>query len=211
MLQIGYKIGHLEVLTAPYKFNGRSHYLTRCVCGREKLIRVDQFEQWIIKSCGCKQREGSAESHKTHGMSTRAKVSKEYLAWGSMVQRCTNPKSKAYKWYGARGIVVCERWRNSFEDFLSDMGLCPPEMTIDRFPDNDGNYEPGNCRWATRGDQMRNTRYVRNVIVHGETMCVRDAAVKLGVPEGRIYWRVWKYGMSHQAAVDLLTPAEKQA
>lgn len=118
-----------------------------------------------------------------------------------MIQRCHNPNSKVYCWYGERGIQVCDRWRSSFEAFFADMGPRPPGLMIERI-DNAKGYEPGNCEWATRRTQMRNTRYTRLVDVDGERLCIRDAAIKIGVPEGRIYWRVWKLKISHQESFD---------
>lgn len=84
---------------------------------------------------------------------------KEYAVWAGMCRRCHNPQDKSYKWYGARGIRVCQRWRQSFDNFMKDMGPRPSaKYSIDRYPDNDGNYEPGNCRWATRAQQERGKR-----------------------------------------------------
>jgi len=79
----------------------------------------------------------------------------EYQSWRMMIQRCTNPKRKGYQHYGGRGITVCDRWRHSFEAFLSDVGERPPETELDRI-DNDGNYEPGNCRWASASENSNN-------------------------------------------------------
>lgn len=117
-----------------------------------------------------------------------------------MIQRCSNPNSAAYEYYGARGISVCERWQ-SFENFFADMGERPRQTSLDR-RDNEGNYEPGNCRWATRKEQMRNTRMTASIIVNGRSVCATEAAEIAGIPKGRIFWRVCKYGMTHQQAFD---------
>ena len=92
-----------------------------------------------------------------HGQSKKGNVTPEYIAWRHMKNRCENPKDPGYKWYGGRGIRVCERWRNSFEAFYEDMGSRPVGLTLDRI-DNESNYEPGNCRWATPKKQAKNSR-----------------------------------------------------
>jgi hypothetical protein len=102
-----------------------------------------------------------------------------------MVQRCNNPNSAAYEYYGARGISVCERWQ-SFENFFADMGERPRQTSLDR-KDNDGNYEPDNCRWATRKEQMRNTRATAQIMVGGRSVCAAEAAEIAGIHSGRIY------------------------
>lgn len=112
---------------------------------------------------------------RTHGMSRTAM----YKRWRSMRNRCENPNAPVYKNYGGRGIRVCERWRD-FELFAADMGPAPSGCSIDRI-NNDGNYEPGNCRWATRADQNRNTRRVHLITHEGRTQCVADWALELGL------------------------------
>lgn len=112
----------------------------------------------------------------------------EYNAWRAMLDRCRRPKCKEFKWYGARGIRVCERWL-TFDNFLADMGPCPPGLTIDR-RDNDGDYEPTNCRWISQRDQCRNRR--GNVLVEfeGQQITAADLAVRLGVPGYTVYRRL---------------------
>lgn len=124
----------------------------------------------------------------------------EYNSWQGMRQRCHNPNNPAYPDYGARGIEVCERWRVSFENFLEDMGRAPgPEYSIDRYPDTNGNYEPDNCRWATREEQLNNTR--RNDIreYEGERLSRAQIARKVGINNRTLTYRL-NSGMSLEQA-----------
>jgi hypothetical protein len=106
-------------------------------------------------------------------------VTPEYISWRAMRKRCRNPRYDAYKNYGARGITICDRWE-SFDNFLADMGPRPAGMSLDRI-DNDGNYEPSNCRWATRYEQGRNTRKCHYRLINGELLTTSEAAIRLGV------------------------------
>jgi len=124
-----------------------------------------------------------------------------------MFQRCYNPNGTKYADYGGRGITVCDRWLK-FENFYADMGDRPEGMEIDRFPDNDGNYEPGNCRWATRPEQMRNTRANRMITFQGRTQCLTDWANEIGVGCSTICTRLAR-GWSLERA--LTTPGKGAA
>lgn len=133
-------------------------WLCLCDCGNEAVTGQSNLATGNTTSCGCRLAEIRAtigqRGKRTHMMRNSA----EYRAWTSMKQRCFNPNVVAFKNYGARGITVCDEWRNSFEAFLRDVGKKPaPNLDLDRI-DNEGNYEPGNCRWVTRSVNVANTR-----------------------------------------------------
>jgi hypothetical protein len=123
-----------------------------CDCGAEKTAAVNSLKSGLVQSCGCLLSETARKRKTTHGM-YKTPV---YQSWDSMIQRCTNPATKKFSDYGGRGIAVCERWL-AFENFYADMGDRPEGHTLDRINVN-GNYEPGNCRWATAKQQSRNKR-----------------------------------------------------
>jgi hypothetical protein len=131
-------------------------YLCRCECGTERSIRATVLNTGRTKSCGCLGLQNAHAACFKHGHATDGRQSTEYSTWDAMIQRCTNSKNKRFHDYGGRGISVCERWMR-FDNFLADMGTRPPGMTLDR-KNNDGNYEPGNCRWTTRRQQQLNQR-----------------------------------------------------
>lgn len=115
----------------------------------------------------------------------------EYITWRHMKTRCLNPNSDAYDYYGGRGITICARWRNSFKDFLADVGRRPsPKHTLDRYPNNNGNYELGNVRWATRKQQQSNTRRTKHAIVNGERTHVAEACRVLNLNENSVRYRL---------------------
>lgn len=161
---IGRTFGRLTVETdiGPRRLaTGRSkRFLSaRCQCGTAVEVTADNLRSGHTQSCGCFHHDNTLSVNVTHG-DTRVERTTEYRSWDAMKQRCLNPNDQKYPRYGGRGITICDRWLNSFESFLADMGRKPsPIHTIDRYPENDGNYEPGNCRWATPHQQADNRQY----------------------------------------------------
>lgn len=163
----------------------------KCACGTIGDIRSTQLRQGVSMSCGCLVIDIGNLKNKTHGHSQNGerKRSQAYEAWGSMKSRCLNAKHAAFARYGGRGIRICERWK-SFENFLADMGEPPTKKhTLDR-ENNNGDYEPSNCRWATWKQQQQNRRNNRIIEFNGERRCAADWADKTGLSRYVIYWRI---------------------
>ena len=178
----GKRFARLTVLRKAPSRPGHAQWWCRCDCGAEIDVRAQNLRNGNTKSCGCHKKEVQRQrciDRTIHGHGRRAKRSRAYIAWLNMVQRCTNPESNAFHNYGARGIVVCERWL-IFANFLADMGEAPPRLTLDRI-DVNGNYEPGNCKWATRKEQANNMRRNRMLEFNGERLTLAQWAERLGI------------------------------
>lgn len=169
----------------------------RCDCGTEKVI----FERNILigntQSCGCLCRERVSAARRIHGEVGPKRSSPEYEVWQRIIQRCYDTNKDNYEKYGGAGITVCNRWlvgengEHAFTCFLKDMGRKPTRAhSIDRFPNRDGNYQPGNCRWATMTQQNRNKNNNRLVNFMGRVMCVAEACELVDIPHWKALSRL---------------------
>lgn len=162
----------------------------------DKVIEILVFSVKQVKSCGCQRKRLISESQTRHGMEGSA----TYYSWDNMVQRCTNPRRKEFNSYGGRGITICDQWLNSFEAFLADMGERPIGYSLDRI-DNSKGYEPGNCRWADRKIQQRNTRQNRILAIDGISLCVSAWAEQPGASKDATIRSRLRKGWTEREAV----------
>lgn len=163
---VGKRFGFLVVIARDSSNHRGACWRVLCDCGNEVRLSTDLLLRDGRKACG-----HGCEKTKIHGAYEDGAPTKEYSIWMGMLARCNNPKSESFKNYGGRGIKVCDRWTASFEAFLADVGKPGPGLSLDRI-DNERGYEPGNVRWATMSQQLRNTRRNRIVTAFGESHCV---------------------------------------
>ena len=176
----------------------RGYWNCKCLCGKTSVVSGSSLRKGTTVSCGCYHREICTKHGEFSGGSKKA--TPEYLAWTQMLDRCRNENHPHFHHYGGRGIKVCEQWQ-SFMNFLKDMGRRPSaQHELDRFPNNNGDYAPGNCRWATRTQQCRNTRVNRMITLDGVTLCLTEWAERQNLKIGTIYRRL-RLGWSIEKAL----------
>jgi hypothetical protein len=188
----GERFGRWRVLEYSYSEKKIARWLCECDCGTRRVVNGNGLRMGDSRSCGCLRRE----ILRKHNMS----LSPEYIAWRSMIQRTSYPKHISYKYYGARGIRVCEEWRNSFEAFFAHIGPRPtPTHTVDRIH-NVGNYEPGNVKWSTITEQNRHKSNNRYLTLHGKARLLEDWSRLTGLSKQTIAYRL-KRGWSVERAL----------
>lgn len=206
---VGRRFGRLFVKSiASISPAGRKSCLCICDCGVEVVrlwANLTQSEKdGRRQSCGCWAKEITGQTFREYnetGENTKhgLTATRTYVTWQAMLARCNRPQHPSYPNYGGRGIHVCERW-SSFQSFVADMGIRPPNTSIDRI-NNDGNYEPGNCRWATQKEQTRNTRVNALVMFQGREVTLAELAEIAGVSIGAITHRIKRLRLSGDQAV----------
>lgn len=185
--------GRLKVLDFAFIKNSNTYWKVQCECGAIKNVHGVKLTYGSTRSCGCLAKDLLSRRRKTHGQ----RNSSEYRSWAHMKERCLCKTNHKYSLYGGRGIKVCKRWMK-FENFLKDMGLKPSKLhSIDRI-NNDGNYEPSNCRWALPKEQASNTR--RNVFIetaYGKST-LAEACKNYNISHTDVLYRVKRHKLSHQ-------------
>lgn len=182
MIKIGQIFGKLTVIDQLRSQNGHSQWRMICSCGTECTVSAKNLGR-STNSCGCLRKTANKfTSHKQSKTSI-------YRIWGGMLQRCTNPNHTQYKDYGGRGIRVDSRW-GSFENFHADMGDRPEGLSLDRIDNND-DYGPYNCRWATRQEQHNNRRNTLHICHNGKTQTFSQWATELNIPLGTLHNRYY--------------------
>mgnify|MGYP002413441246 CR=1 FL=1 len=179
--QLGETFGRWTVIGAGRAVCTNAEVLCRCTCSKAKFVLAAALRAGRSNSCGCIQREQLAVRNTKHG----GRFTHEYRSWLCMQDRCRNPHHPSYNDYGGAGIVVCPQW-NDFVTFQKDMGPCPAKHEIDRI-DNSKGYEPGNCRWVTRRDNLLNRR--RALSFYGKKMFASDIAKAMGISLKTLYNR----------------------
>lgn len=200
------KYNRLTVIeNAGYNRHHQRMVKVSCECGTVKVILENEVKNGYTKSCGCLRRETTSKSTRTHGATRQGNMPTEYRSWQGMKTRCDNPNQRSYKHYGARGIKVCDRWRD-YATFISDMGPKPsPDYTIERM-DVNGDYTPTNCCWATRTTQARNKRNNRFVEFRGRKMSMAQLAEETGRSYDSIKDRLNRGLTPEQAVTIPITP-----
>lgn len=184
---VGQQVGNFIFLhDVEHVASKRRRAMFQCVCGTRYVLSVAAAKMNYIISCGCLRDEKARITQTTHGRSGTP----EYYSWSSMKARCLKPNHENYHNYGGRGITICDRWLNSFDNFLADIGTRPTNKhTLDRI-DVNGNYEPSNCRWATAKEQAQNRRTSIFLPLNGVVKTVEGWSKQTGLSKSTIYRRI---------------------
>lgn len=200
----GEVFGRLTVIRRAPNVGRATMWRCKCSCGKRTTAATGHLRAGHTISCGCYRDEIRSENATRHG----GYYAPEYKVWSSMKGRCYRKSTPSYAYYGARGVRVCKRWRESYEAFYEDMGPRPsPTHHIDRI-DTNGHYAPGNCRWATPKENQRNRANVHLLTHNGKTQCISAWSEELGFERGVVLRRICKLGWTVDEA--LSTPSRSR-
>lgn len=191
----GQRFGMLVALYLHSRAKGQAVWFCRCDCGAESKVVLGNLRRGHTTSCGCQRAAATARNKTRHAMYGTP----TYRSWSSMLTRCTNPANHKFAYYGGRGITVHEAWK-SFDAFYADMGERPEGTTLGR-KDNDGNYEPGNCRWESAKQQGRNKRNTAAFEHDGITATIPEHCERLGLNPSTVRSRIYTYGWPIEQAL----------
>lgn len=197
----GQVYGRFTVLSFDERQKGRSRWFCQCQCGKIRSVDCANLRSGHSKSCGCLSSEIVIKRNTTHGKNRTV----EYTTWARMKTRCYDPNGSQYKNYGNRGIRVCDRWLNSFENFLADMGKRPSNQHSIERKNNNGNYEPKNCKWALPIEQANNTRKNKNITFQNRTQSLSMWCRELNLSYGTTHAR---FGMGWSATRAFTEPIQ---
>lgn len=195
----GKRFGRLVILGIAHK-DKFGNQLWKCVCDCENIVFSTHYRLRMskVKSCGCFAKDIKIK----HNNATGGKVTKEYKSWTAIKERCFNPNVKEYIRYGGVGITMCAEWINDFSAFLKEVGVAPSKNhTIDRYPNQAGNYEPGNVRWASKQQQAWNRRTNILIEYNGETKCLAAWANQYSIPYHLLWERINKRKIPFEKAI----------
>jgi hypothetical protein len=181
----GARFGRLTAIRYVGSRRWMAIWLFRCDCGNEHTTLVAWAINGDSRSCGCLKGQVMAARNRTHGHTG----SPAYYSWQNMKGRCLRPSHPDFRHYGGRGIMICQRWQDSFENFLSDMGERPATHSLERL-DNERGYEPGNCAWIPKKRQPLNTRSNIRVLLDGDDICLAEACRRIGINKITVHMRL---------------------
>lgn len=205
-IEVGERFGRLVIVGVLSRKYGMGRSDCLCDCGARRAVYNNHIFDGLTRSCGCLCRDQASVKNSKYGLLRVSDIrsmrtSSEHSTWRSMMERCETKTHHAYHHYGGRGIRVCERWRK-FSNFFDDMGIRPDGLSLERI-DNNGNYEPSNCRWDTQNNQANNRRGNRFITVNGVTKTVSQWSASIGISPQSLNARI-KSGMSPEQAVSMI-------
>lgn len=196
----GQRYGRLVTLHREKSGRPKTPWVCQCDCGKIKTVTAGNLKSGKTQSCGCLKSEKLTKHNLSRSLT--------YRAWANMLDRCKNPNNSHWNRYGGRGISVCDQWK-SFDCFLKDMGEKPDRMSLDRI-DNNGNYDPSNCRWATKKEQVNNTSKNHLLSFNGRSQTIAQWSDEIGINYMTLTWRISNGWSIERALTEVVNSVKKR-